>query len=70
MEIEVADGATVEAALSTLAADNPGLDLADRSVYAAVNRQYANLSDRLHDGDTVAIFPPVSGGTHGEVMHG
>ncbi len=65
-ELEVADDATVEAALATLAAANPALDLADRAVYAAVNRQYANLSDPLHEGDTVAIFPPVSGGRQAE----
>ena len=65
-ELEGADGATVEAALASLGAANPALDLADRAVYAAVNRQYANLSDPLNDGDTVAIFPPVSGGRQRE----
>ena len=60
--LEVPDGATVAGALEALAATNPALDLADRAVYAAVNRQYADLSDPLQEGDTVAVFPPVSGG--------
>ena len=28
----------------------------------AVNREYATLSTPLHDGDEVALLPPVSGG--------
>src|SRR6195256_2242065 len=28
----------------------------------AVNRQYAGPDDALHDGDEVALIPPVSGG--------
>ena len=32
------------------------------SVAIAVNHEYAGLNDLLHDGDEVAILPPVSGG--------
>lgn len=32
------------------------------SLLWAVNAQYANPDLPLHDGDTVACFPPVSGG--------
>ena len=32
-------------------------------VYAAVNQSYAQMDRVLAEGDVVAIFPPVSGGT-------
>ncbi len=41
----------------------PSLDLATRNVYVAINRQYGKIDDPLADGDEVALFPPVSGGT-------
>lgn len=36
----------------------PSLD----GAMVAVNEQYANDHTQLHDGDTVAFIPPVSGG--------
>ena len=33
-----------------------------RSLAVAVNREYASASMVLHDGDEVALLPPVSGG--------
>lgn len=33
-----------------------------QSVAVAVNREYARAEDTLHDGDEVALLPPVSGG--------
>ncbi len=32
------------------------------SLAVAVNREYAGLETILHDGDEVALLPPVSGG--------
>lgn len=34
----------------------------ERGVLAAVNQQMATRESRLHDGDEVALFPPVTGG--------
>lgn len=58
---QLEDGATVETLLQAVAED-AGLDLAGRAVYAAVNQEYAQRSTVLNAGDEVALFPPVSGG--------
>lgn len=34
-----------------------------KSLAVAVNREYAGISTLLHDGDEVALLPPVSGGS-------
>lgn len=33
-----------------------------RNVLAAVNLDYAGTDTRVHDGDEIAFFPPVTGG--------
>jgi sulfur-carrier protein len=35
---------------------------ADRAALRFVGGRHADLSDELHDGDTVALFPPIGGG--------
>lgn len=60
---EVAEGATLGQLLSQITESQPELDLNRRVTYAAVNEEYAKLTDVLKVGDTVAIFPPVSGGS-------
>lgn len=32
------------------------------NLLAAVNLEYADLTESVHDGDEVAFFPPVTGG--------
>ncbi len=61
-ELTLPDGATLDDLLAALAASENGLNVEERSVYAAVNREYAQRGQTLHDGDVVALFPPVSGG--------
>lgn len=39
-----------------------GEDAMPKHVFAAVNLEYAQPGDRLHEGDEVAFFPPVTGG--------
>jgi molybdopterin synthase catalytic subunit len=59
---ELEEGATLEDLLQELHAEFPDLrDLAART-FVALNHQLAAPSDCLHDGDEVALFPPVSGG--------
>ncbi len=65
--VELEDGAMLTDVLAVLEKDFPALRLAGRPVYAAVNQHYAQADQVLADEDTVALFPPVSGG-QGEAM--
>lgn len=41
----------------------PGLERFGNSLLWAVNQEYADANRALHDGDELAVFPPVSGGS-------
>ncbi len=41
-----------------------GGEPAPPSLLVAVNMEYATMASRVQDGDEVAFFPPVTGGTH------
>ena len=41
----------------------PGLTRFGRSLLFAVNQEYAEADREVHDGDELAVFPPVSGGS-------
>jgi molybdopterin synthase catalytic subunit len=63
LELELPDDATVDDAVSALAARADLADaLARMKVVMAVNRDYADGSTRLGAGDELALIPPVSGG--------
>ena len=62
-QLDVADGATVQALLSLLQAQTSKQSDVWRTLAVAVNRDYAGLATALHEGDEVALLPPVSGGT-------
>lgn len=59
-EIEVASMPASEL-LSVLRGKYPKMNN-DRSVLIAVNNKFGNENKILGDGDTVSVFPPVSGG--------
>jgi molybdopterin converting factor subunit 1 len=40
----------------------PALERFERSALIAINEEHATIQQPLKDGDTLAIFPPVSGG--------
>ncbi len=61
-EFEVAPGTTVADLVVQLESQEPNLLLQGRTLYAAVNLDYAKPDHPLADGDEVAFFPPVSGG--------
>ena len=56
--------ATVAHAFQQLVEKYPGLERFGRSLLFAVNQEYATLDTDLKDKDELAIFPPVSGGSH------
>jgi molybdopterin synthase catalytic subunit len=63
VDLELDDGATVADALDALGErDRLAEPLAQMPVVMAVNRDYADPASRLHEGDEVALIPPVSGG--------
>jgi molybdopterin synthase catalytic subunit/molybdopterin converting factor small subunit len=60
--VAVAEAATVADLIAHLTETEPQLPLQGRTLYAAVNMEYAQLDRVLREGDEVAFFPPVSGG--------
>lgn len=55
---------TVARAFQQLVDKYPSLERFGRSLLFAVNQEYATLNTDLKDNDELAIFPPVSGGSH------
>lgn len=61
--IDAPEGSTLGNLMQLLVEATPNLKLTGRAVYAAVNQSYAKPDHVLAEGDEVAIFPPVSGGS-------
>jgi len=61
--LDLDEGATVSAAMEQLAMRLPAIATWLPRVAAAVNREYVTRDAMLHDGDELALIPPVSGGT-------
>ena len=62
VDLELPDGATIEAAWAGLVALHPVLAPGRPAVRFARNADYAPADTTLVDGDEVAMIPPVSGG--------
>jgi molybdopterin synthase catalytic subunit/molybdopterin converting factor small subunit len=63
--IELEEGATIADLMRTLVADprrGSRLELQLAGIAVGVNAEYATAMRVLHDGDEVALLPPVSGG--------
>jgi molybdopterin converting factor subunit 1 len=56
------EGATVSEVVSALRETYPGLGPAAERALLAVNQDYVGGDLTLHDGDELALIPPVSGG--------
>jgi MoaE-MoaD fusion protein len=61
--VEVPDGCSVDALLSTLAERHEAIRLMRRYLRVAVNQEMAGPGHRLRSGDEVALIPPVAGGS-------
>src|ERR1051326_6080552 len=64
MEISLGAPATVASAFRSLIGQFPDLERFGRSVLLAVNHEDATADTTLKENDELAIFPPVSGGSH------
>ncbi len=62
LECALEGPADVASAWAAVAAKLPALAGFERSALFAVNEAHARVGDPVRDGDTLAIFPPVSGG--------
>ena len=62
-QLELPTGATAEDLWAALQAQTPGLGRFRKSVAVAVNLHYSEPGALLHEGDEVALLPPVSGGS-------
>lgn len=60
LELDVPGGTTIGGLQALLAERAPGLR--GLSLACAVNRAYAETERELHEGDEVALIPPISGG--------
>lgn len=54
---------TAENAFAQVMEKFPSLARFGRSLLFAVNQEYARADHEVHDGDELAVFPPVSGGS-------
>ena len=62
LSVDLPDGATVQDLALALVVRFPDLGQVIDTARFAVNREYAARSTILHDGDEVALIPPVAGG--------
>lgn len=62
------DAATVDDVRGALVAQYPKMEANVKAAIAAVNEEYAFAGDTVRDGDSVAFFPPVSGGQYPEIF--
>jgi MoaE-MoaD fusion protein len=61
--VDLREGATVADLLALCEAKIPRLKEILPSIAVGVNQKYAKAETELHDGDEVALLPPVSGGS-------
>lgn len=62
LDLEVADGVDAAGAVARLRASDARFGALPERPVVAINREYAQLHERLHDGDELALLPPVAGG--------
>ena len=60
--LDAAGFTDVQSVFEKFANDFPALAAYRASILSAVNSEFARPESRVHDGDEIAFFPPVSGG--------
>jgi molybdopterin converting factor subunit 1 len=60
--LDLPDGATVCDAIESLSARHESVAAMRGRLAVAVNQRYADSQSPLHEGDVLALIPPVSGG--------
>jgi molybdopterin synthase catalytic subunit len=65
IDVSCHPGCTTGEAFQKLLSEYPLLNRFGKSLLLAVNQEYADPAGELHEGDELAIFPPVSGGSTG-----
>ncbi len=67
LEVDVPDGGTVEAAWSAVVDRHPELSPYRPFTLFAVGNEYVDAEHRLAPSDELCLFPPVSGGSGGDI---
>src|SRR5688572_5696567 len=65
IEVELESPVNTDGARAKLLSDYPSLQRFGNSLLFAVNQQYAQSNREISEGDELAVFPPVSGGSAG-----
>jgi MoaD family protein len=60
--VDIEEGATIAQLLQIIFEKYLALKKLKDYTLISLNQNYANLEQKLKDGDEVALFPPVSGG--------
>lgn len=68
LQLVVAAGSTVADALAELQRRFPKLKEAEKTTLIAVGIEFARRDAPLHDGDVVALMPPLQGGADDELL--
>ena len=63
IEVELESPINADGARAKLLSDHPSLQRFGKSLLFAVNQQYAQSDREISEGDELAVFPPVSGGS-------
>ena len=62
LDVDLADGATVQELLDQIYAIQPALRSHDKSILIGAGVEFVDRSYRLKPGEEIAIMPPVQGG--------